>query len=86
MQFASAFNEADSVIITDIFAAREENIYNIHAKDLVAEIAQENDKVKYIESFDEIVDFIKATAQPDNLIITMGAGNIREVGERIVNS
>ncbi len=84
LQFASAFNEADSVIITDIFAAREENIYNIHAKDLVAEIAQENDKVKYIESFDEIVDFIKATAQPDNLIITMGAGNIREVGERIV--
>jgi len=62
LQFASAFNEADSVIITDIFAAREENIYNIHAKDLVAEIAQENDKVKYIESFDEIVDFIKATA------------------------
>jgi len=84
LQFASAFNEADSVIVTDIFAAREENIYNIHAKDLVAEIAQENDKVKYIESFDEIVDFIKATAQPDNLIITMGAGNIREVGERIV--
>ncbi|MCH4890629.1 UDP-N-acetylmuramate--L-alanine ligase [Acidaminobacter sp. JC074] len=84
LQFASAFNEADSVIITDIYAAREENIYNIHAKDLVAEIAEENDKVKYIESFDEIVEFIKATARPDNLIITMGAGNIREVGERII--
>lgn len=84
LQFSTAFNECDSVIITDIYAAREENIYNIHAKDLVAEIAHENERVKYIESFDEIVDFIKATAQPDDLILTLGAGNIREVGERIV--
>lgn len=84
LQFATAFNEADSVIITDIYAAREVNTPNIHSKDLVNEIAQENDKVKYIETFDEIVDFIKATAQPNDLIITMGAGNIRNVGEQII--
>jgi len=86
LQFASSFNDADSIIITDIYAAREVNTHKIHAKDLVAEIALENDKVKYIETFDEIVDFIKATAQADDIILTLGAGNIREVGERIVNS
>lgn len=84
LQFATAFNDADSVIITDIYAAREENTVNIHSKDLVAEIAHENDRVKYIETFEEIVDFIKATAQPDDIILTLGAGNIREVGEAII--
>lgn len=84
LQFATAFTDADHIIITDIYAAREENKYNIHARDLVNEIAKENDKVKYIESFDEIVEFIQTTAQADNIILTMGAGNIREVGERIV--
>lgn len=86
LQFATAFGEADQVIVTDIYAAREENTYNIHAKDLVAEIALENERVKYIETFDEIVDFIKATAQPDDIILTLGAGNIREVGEAIVKA
>jgi UDP-N-acetylmuramate--alanine ligase len=65
---------------------QEKKTYNIHAKDLVAEIALENERVKYIETFEEIVDFIKATAQPDDIILTLGAGNIREVGEAIVKS
>lgn len=84
LQFATAFNDADDVIITDIYAAREENTIGIHAKDLVAEIAHEKDNVKYIETFDEIVDFIRTTSQADDIILVLGAGNIRQVGERIV--
>jgi len=85
LQFASAFNEADSIIITDIYAAREENTVNIHAKDLVNEIANENDKVKYIATFDEIVDYLKSTAQENEIILTLGAGNVREIGEKLMN-
>lgn len=84
LQFATAFGDADSIIITDIYAAREKNTMNIHATDLVAEIAQESGNVKYIADFDGIVEYIKATAQPNDIILTLGAGNIREVGERIV--
>lgn len=84
MQFSSAFKDADSVIITDIYAARETNTVNIHATDLVSEISHESNNVKYISTFDEIVDYIKSTAQPDDIILTLGAGNIREVGEMIV--
>lgn len=84
LQFATAFNEADDIIITDIYAARETNTVNIHSKDLVAEIAHEKDCVKYIETFEEIVDFIKSTAQPNDIVLVLGAGNIREVGEMIV--
>lgn len=84
IQFSTAFRDADSIIITDIYAARENNTSNIHATDLVNEIANESGKVKYIGSFDEIIDYIKTTAQPNDIILTLGAGNIREVGEKIV--
>lgn len=84
LQFSSAFNEADSVIVTDIYAAREIDHGTIHSRDLVSEIAKENNRVKYIETFEEIVDFIKATAQPEDIILTLGAGNIRQVGESII--
>ncbi len=85
LQFATAFNDADQIIITDIFAAREENTNNVHSTDLVAEIALEAENVKYISDLDSIVDYIQATAQPDDIILTLGAGNIREVGERLIN-
>lgn len=84
LQFATAFKEADLVIITDIYGAREENTVNIHSKDLVKAIAEEHDNVKYIESFDEIVNYIQSTIQPNDLILTLGAGNIRLVGEQIL--
>lgn len=84
LQFATAFNDADDIIITDIYAAREVNTLGIHAKDLVEEISHEKDNVKYIATFEEIVDFVKATSQADDIILVLGAGNIREVGELIV--
>lgn len=84
VQFSTAFKEADSIIITDIYAAREKNTFNIHATDLVNAISKESDNVKYIKDFDSIIEFIKMTAQPDDIILTLGAGTIREVGEKIV--
>lgn len=84
LQFATAFAEADHVIVTDIYAAREVNTVNIHSKDLVKAIAEEHDKVKYIENFDDIVHYIQSTSQANDLILTLGAGNIRWVGEQIV--
>lgn len=89
LQFATAFNDADSIIITDIYSppGRElEEDKTVHSTDLVAEIALETDKVKYIGDLDAAVDFILATAQPNDIILTLGAGNIRIVGEKIVNS
>jgi UDP-N-acetylmuramate--alanine ligase len=86
LQFASAFNEADQIIITDIYAAREDNSPNVHAKDLVKAIAQENENVKYIEKFEDIVSYIQSTVRENDLVLTLGAGNIRTVGESILKS
>lgn len=85
-EFAEAFDEADKIIIAEIYAAREKNIYKISSKELVAEIkrTQPGKEVYYIGSFEEMANFILGNAEPDDLVITMGAGDIYKVAELIL--
>ena len=72
-QFVDAFAEADSVILADIYAAREENIYGISSEKLAATVGE---KAIYGGEFDSIAEKIKSTAQKDDMVIVMGAGDI----------
>ncbi len=72
-QFTNAFKEADKVILTDIYAAREENIYGISSEMLAETIGE---KAIYGKDFDSIAEIIKNTVQKDDMIIVMGAGDI----------
>ena len=85
-EFAEAFDEADKIIIAEIYAAREKNIYKISSKELVAEIkrTQPGKEVYYIGSFEEMANFILGNAEPDDLVITMGAGDIYKVAELLL--
>ncbi|MGI6727313.1 MAG: UDP-N-acetylmuramate--L-alanine ligase [Anaerovoracaceae bacterium] len=85
-EFAKAFNEADKIIITDIYAAREKNMYKVSSKELVAEIKRTNPnkEVYYISNFDEIANFVINNADRGDLVITMGAGDIYKVAETIL--
>ena len=75
-QFATAFGEADKVILTDIYAAREDNIYGISSEKL-AKIIGEN--AIYGGDFDGVARIIKEIAQKDDMVIVMGAGDIFKV-------
>lgn len=75
-QFATAFEEADKVIIADIYAAREENIYGITPEKLAASIG---DKAVYGGDFDSIAEMVKRVAAKDDMVIIMGAGDIFKV-------
>ena len=79
-QFVGAFAEADKVILTDIYAAREENIYGISSEKL-AEIVGE--KAIYGGDLDSIAEIIKNTAQKDDMIIVMGAGDVFKVFSKL---
>lgn len=83
-EFAKAFNDADSVIITDIYAAREKDTGVVHAKDLVKNIKLNNENTIYIGDFSEIEDYVLNNYTNDDLCITMGAGSIYIVGENIL--
>ena len=84
--FATAFADADKVIMAEIYAAREKNIYKLSSETLVRKI-RENDpskEVHFFTDFEEIADFVCSNAEEGDLVITMGAGDIYKAGELIM--
>ncbi|MDR3364854.1 MAG: UDP-N-acetylmuramate--L-alanine ligase [Clostridiales Family XIII bacterium] len=84
--FAEALASADKIVLTEIYAAREKNTHNVSSKSILEKMRESNPgkEVWYIENFGEIADFVLANAQPGDLVITMGAGDIYQVGETIL--
>uniref|UniRef100_UPI00262161F7 glutamate ligase domain-containing protein n=1 Tax=Terrisporobacter sp. TaxID=1965305 RepID=UPI00262161F7 len=83
-EFGEAFYSADKVIVTDIYAAREDNPGDIHSKDLVEKLYHNNVDVTYISKFEDIVKYLEENIQPNDLLITAGAGPIYQVGEMLL--
>jgi UDP-N-acetylmuramate--alanine ligase len=84
--FASSFEDADKVIVADIYAAREKNIENIDSSLLQDKLLKNGKDAIYIKTFDEISKFILLHAQKGDLVITMGAGNIGDVAQMILST
>ncbi len=82
--FVQALQEADEVILADIYAAREVNTIGISSEDIAKRILAAGGKAHYIPSFDDIETFILENCVPGDLLITMGAGDIVKVGEKLL--
>jgi len=81
-EFLKAFDGADMLIVTDIYAASEEPIPGVSAADLCRGIrAQGHRDVTYISNFDDIVTYLQSKAKASDVIITQGAGSVYKVGE-----
>lgn len=84
--FANAFKGAYKVIIPDIYAAREKDNGDIHSKDLVNEINKRGFNAIYIPTFEEIEEYLLQHVGQKDIIITMGAGNVYQIGESILEN
>lgn len=84
-KFSSSFGSADHIIVTDIYAAREKDPGDIHAKMLAEKICLQGKNAIYISDFLEIARYLDKNARPGDLIITMGAGDIVRCGEMFLN-
>lgn len=82
--FAQALSKCDHVIITDIYAAREKDTGLVHAKDLAEKIKDFGTDVRYIKDFQEIEKFILKNCKKNDLLITMGAGNVDSIGNELI--
>lgn len=84
--FASSFDNADHVIITDIYAARESDTGEINSEALANKIKEHNSEadVYYMKDFDEISEYIYDNMEPGDIVLTMGAGNIYHIGQMIL--
>lgn len=82
-EFVSAFDDTDELILTHIYAAREQFDGVTRPEDLAEEIKARGVNAKYIEDFDNIVKYIKETAAEGDIVFTMGAGDVTEIGPMI---
>ena len=82
--FARVLSMADIVVLADIYAAREKNTIGISSKDLLAELQKNGQESYYFPSFDEIEKFLSEKCINNDLLITMGAGDIVNVGENLL--
>lgn len=82
--FAGALSQADEIILADIYAAREQNTVGVSSDDLRKLMLSQNTNVYYIPDFPSIEEFILSHLEEGDLLITMGAGNIVDVGEDLL--
>ncbi len=83
-EFAQALSRSDRVVLADIYAAREKDTLGISSQDLCNAINELGTTCDYFPSFDEIENFLLENCTQGDLLITMGAGDIVKVGERLL--
>lgn len=83
-EFAEALSAADEVILADIYAARETDTLGVSSRDIAVRIEKLGTPAQYFSTFDEIETFILLNCSTGDLLITMGAGDIVKVGERLL--
>ncbi|HZK34090.1 MAG TPA: UDP-N-acetylmuramate--L-alanine ligase [Bacillota bacterium] len=84
--FTEAFDGVDHLIIADIFPAREKDPGNIHSRDLAKALSDKGIDCIYMSDFGKTAAYLETKAKADDLIITMGAGDIYKVGEMLVKN
>jgi UDP-N-acetylmuramate--alanine ligase len=81
--FGSAFSNADITIISDIYSAGESQIEGITGETIFNEVKKNSGNALYIKKKEQISNYVIDIARPKDLIITMGAGDINNVGKEI---
>ena len=84
-QFAKSLALADKVILADIYAARETDTLGISSADLQALVQKEGKECFYFHTFEEIEDFVLKNCINGDLLITMGAGDVVNIGENLLS-
>ncbi len=84
-EFAESLSLADHVVMADIFPARETDTLGMSSELLKKEIEALGADAYYFPSFTEIEEFLKSHCVHGDLLITMGAGDVVNIGENLLN-
>ncbi|MGI6095962.1 MAG: UDP-N-acetylmuramate--L-alanine ligase [Lachnospiraceae bacterium] len=82
--FAEALTLADKVVMPDIYAARETDNLGISSDTLRQLIEEKGTEAHYFPTFDEVENFLLENCVPGDLLITMGAGDVHKIGEKLL--
>lgn len=84
-EFTTAFKDSDELILMDIYAAREKDTGLVSSDELGDAIRKTGLKCTNVHSHDEAVSYLKKVAKKDDMILTVGAGDVVIVGEKFLN-
>jgi UDP-N-acetylmuramate--alanine ligase len=85
--FVTAFSDADSVIVLDIYPANEQPIEGITGEALARRIREKgNRQADYAGSFEEAVAIAISNACDEDMILTLGAGSVSQLGPMVLES
>jgi len=85
-EFLGAFTEADLLILTDIYPASEDPIDGVTSEALCDGIRSFTHRdVLYIPDFNNITDYLLSVVQPEDVVITQGAGSVNQVGMALLS-
>ena len=83
--FAGAFDNADVVFVTDVYSAGEDPIEGVSGRLIHdALVKRGHPDVRYVENMEDVCDRLLSMLLPNDIVITMGAGNIWKVGENLL--
>ena len=84
-EFASAFNNADVLFITDIYAASETPIDGVSAEVLTGRIKSWGHKnAEYVGAVENAAEAMRTSVHEGDLVITLGAGSVNKVGDQLL--
>jgi UDP-N-acetylmuramate--alanine ligase len=86
-QFAAAFDDADHVIVTAIYASRERDTLGISNRDVVAAMARRDvphPDARAIDGLDEVVQYLRANVKSGDVVITFSAGDANKISEALL--
>ncbi|MDR3090982.1 MAG: UDP-N-acetylmuramate--L-alanine ligase [Clostridiales bacterium] len=84
-EFAAAFENADEAAFVDIYAARERDTGIASSRELASAVAKTGRPAAYLKSFGEAAGYYRENLREGDLLITMGAGDVYKIGEKILD-
>lgn len=84
-EFAKALSLADHVLLVDIFAARETDTLGMSSEMLAEELKKLGTDAHYFPSFDAVKKYVLENCIPGDMLITMGAGDVVNIGESLLS-
>jgi UDP-N-acetylmuramate--alanine ligase len=84
--FAKAFSDADSLTVLDIYPASEQPIEGITGEALAQKIREQGTVVNYVGSFSEAVNAVASAVKSGDMILTLGAGSVSQLGPTLLET